>query len=128
MAQGISLKLPIQYTKEDGPYALTKTIPETVQQNLKNLILTVKGERIMNPDFGVGIHQLLFENYDGSLEEIIQGEIVRQAQKHMPFVTIEEVNFLNTDLEPNKLYVSVNYSIDVLGFEGVLALEVEQGF
>ncbi|MAG77126.1 MAG: hypothetical protein CL811_10240 [Colwelliaceae bacterium] len=127
MAQGISLKLPIQYTKEDGPYALTKTLPETVKQNLKNLVLTVKGERIMDPDFGVGLHQLLFENYDGSLEDIVQGEISKQVQQHMPFITIEEVNFLNIDQEPNKLYVSINYSIDALSLEDVLELGVEQG-
>ena len=51
---GISPKLPISKNKEDG-YTLTKTYLESTQQNLKNLLLTVPGERMMDPDFGVGM-------------------------------------------------------------------------
>ena len=51
-------------TDEDGYYALTKTHHEVIRQNLKNLILTVPGERIMIPDFGVGLKKLLFEQRD----------------------------------------------------------------
>ena len=35
--QGISLKLPLAYDSEDGPYRLTKTLGENVQQNFKKL-------------------------------------------------------------------------------------------
>jgi phage baseplate assembly protein W len=59
---GISPKLPISKNKEDG-YTLTKTYLESTQQNLKNLLLTVPGERMMDPDFGVGMNRFLFENH-----------------------------------------------------------------
>ena len=36
MATGISVKLPLVYSSEDGPYQLTKTLPETIKQNFKN--------------------------------------------------------------------------------------------
>ena len=38
MATGISAKLPLAYTKADGPYLLTKDLQENARQNLKNLI------------------------------------------------------------------------------------------
>ena len=59
--QGISVKLPLSYDSEDGPYRLTKNLKENVQQNFKNLMLTNPGERVMLPNFGAGIRQLLLE-------------------------------------------------------------------
>ena len=58
---GVSPKLPLQANDVDGHYALNKTFKEATKQNLKNLVLTVPGEKIMNPNFGAGIHQMLFE-------------------------------------------------------------------
>ena len=51
MAVGISAKLPLAYTKADGPYLLTKDLTENTKQNLKILIFTNPGERVMNVDF-----------------------------------------------------------------------------
>ena len=60
--QGYSPKLPLVFDKtEDGPYGLNKTILETIKQNLKMLLLTNPGERIMNSDFGVGVRVFLFQ-------------------------------------------------------------------
>ena len=59
--QGISPRLPLIYDKTDGPYQLNKTLKETFQQNLRMLILTMPGERIMEPNFGVGMQGFLFE-------------------------------------------------------------------
>jgi phage baseplate assembly protein W len=56
---GISPKLPLANNKVDGAYELNKTIKQSVNQNLKNLILTNPGERIMDPLFGVGLSQIL---------------------------------------------------------------------
>ena len=53
MATGISVKLPLRVTAEDGPYALNKDLVETTKQNFKNLVLTNPGERIMDINFGV---------------------------------------------------------------------------
>ena len=67
MAAGISVKLPLRVTAEDGPYALTKDLVSTTKQNFKNLVLTSPGERVMDINFGVGIYGLLFENYNSDI-------------------------------------------------------------
>ena len=41
MAIGISVKLPLKVTKEDGPYALTKDLASTVKQNFKNFVFNL---------------------------------------------------------------------------------------
>jgi len=124
MASGISVKLPLVYSKIDGPFALTKTFQETIKQNFKNMVLTVKGERIMDPDFGVGLHQLLFENIDSAFIEVIEERIITQTEIYMPFVKIEDVNIQTPEEEPNKLYVGINYYIIPLNADDTLTLNI----
>ncbi len=59
--QGISPKIPLVYDSTDGPYQLNKNLKDTFKQNLKMLVLTSPGERIMAPEFGVGLYRFLFE-------------------------------------------------------------------
>jgi phage baseplate assembly protein W len=65
-----------------------------VNQNLKMLILTNPGERVMEPEFGVGIKQFLFESFSSDVYARIDNKIREQVQEYMPIVTVEEVNFL----------------------------------
>ena len=113
--QGISVKLPLSYDSEDGPYRLTKNLKENVQQNFKNLMLTNPGERVMLPNFGAGIRQLLFEPISEDLFSKVRSRIFNQVRTYMPFVNIEDV-FINTmserqDFGPNEVQISIVYNI-----------------
>ena len=85
MAVGISAKLPLAYTKADGPYLLTKDLTENTKQKLKTLIFTNPGERVMNVDFGVGFSALLFENATDSVLEDLRERLFTQVDKYLPF-------------------------------------------
>ena len=61
MGVGYSPKLPLQYDSIDGYYKLNKTLHEVMKQNIKMVVLTSPGERMMQPDFGVGLRNYLFE-------------------------------------------------------------------
>lgn len=114
MAQGISVSLPLIYDKQDGPFKLNKTIQESVKQNFKNLILTNKGERIMDPLFGVGIYSYLFENYSQATQSIINAEVVSQVNKYLPFITIQQLLLNETSTNLNQFYIYIKYSINSL--------------
>ena len=116
MASGISPKLPLQLDVNDG-YALNKTYAEVAGQNLKMLILTAPGERIMDPDFGVGIRNYLFEmNIELTYEEI-NARISRQVNKYMPFLDVRSVILGPNDMQdanPNLMKLQVEYYIKPL--------------
>ena len=57
---GFAPKLPLARDTGDG-FALIKNFENMIKQNLKMLVLTSPGERIMIPDFGVGLRRYLFE-------------------------------------------------------------------
>lgn len=121
MASGISVKLPLQYSPEDGPYQLTKTLAETAKQNFKNLILTVPGERVMDPDFGVGLHQLLFENATSEVIEELNMRIETQVSKYLPFISLINVD---VDFFENLMNIKIEYFIRPLGIGDNLSLEI----
>ena len=47
---------------EDG-FQLVKSLKQNIKQNLKMLLLTIPGERVMEPNFGVGLKTYLFSNF-----------------------------------------------------------------
>tara|TARA_R110000824_G_scaffold149430_1_gene319749 strand:- start:1766 stop:2167 length:402 start_codon:yes stop_codon:yes gene_type:complete len=118
---GKSPKLPLGTNSQDG-YALNKTFRQVARQNLKMMVLTSPGERIMIPDFGVGIRQYLFENATDEAFFTLKNRIFEQARKYVPYITINSVRFRQEDpstigvsLEPsstsNYLSVIIDYSI-----------------
>jgi len=57
MPSGLSPKLPLTVSEVFGPYNLNTNFEDLAKQNLKMLILTIPGERIMDPNFGVGLRR-----------------------------------------------------------------------
>ena len=87
----------------------TKTIKEQVKANLINLLLTQQGERVNEPNFGVGLKYYLFEqNIDiDSLNTVIN----EQINFYIPEISLidSEVNFLDDE---HLLFIKIIYSIN----------------
>ncbi len=115
--KGYAPKLPLTLDPTDG-YRLTKTTRENAQQNLKMLVLTSPGERIWEPDFGVGLFNYLFELDTQFLQDDIRERIRSQVRRYLPFITILGISFgeevFNTT-DRNTLAVIINYSVPVIG-------------
>ena len=125
MAFGYSAVLPLQRDDEDGFYVLTKTIAQNIKQNFKNLILTVPGERVMLPNFGVGLRRFLFENNSFEMQGEISTKIDNQVDTYMPFVTVNQVQFFEEQDDMhvdfgNLLSIRIFYS--VRGLSGMLTV------
>jgi phage baseplate assembly protein W len=52
--------LPLTLDGQDG-FVNIKDFGHLIKQNLKMLVLTNPGERIMMPNFGIGLKKILFE-------------------------------------------------------------------
>ena len=69
----IGISLPIQIT--NTAFEQTFQTSEQVKSNIKNLLLTKKGERILQPEFGSGLQSLLFEPNVDDFESRIEDTI-----------------------------------------------------
>ena len=112
---GISPKLPLETNGTDGHFGLTKTVQEAAKQNLKNLILTSPGERVMDPSFGVGIREMLFEQNDQFARRKIFSRITDQVSFYLPYIEIINILFndaaSDVSLDPNSLAIRLEYRI-----------------
>lgn len=93
-AYGITL--PIQ-RGNTGYFAQSFSSYEQAKANLKNLLMTKKGERIMQPNFGTGLHSLLFEPMDSDFETKLEQTITRNVNYWLPYINIEEIDIEMTD-------------------------------
>ncbi len=110
-------RLPLDYNQSFGPYTSLDNLTDLARQNLKMLILTNPGERIMIPSFGVGIRKFLFENRGAATSAGIKAAIQSQVSAYLPYITINEilisdlVSDIPNDYYENALQVSIRYSI-----------------
>mgnify|MGYP001293518557 FL=1 len=87
----VGITLPIQ-RGNDGYFAQSFRTFDQVRSNLKNLLLTKKGERILQPEFGSGLHDLLFQPATEKFEEDLETTINEAVAKWLPYVIVEDIN------------------------------------
>lgn len=106
----ISVRLPVTLDDTDG-FGMITSVRDMIKQNLMMLILTNPGERVMTPEYGVGITQYLFQNFSENVYADIDKKIRQQVAEYMPIVTVQEVNFYSLEPDSNKISFRLVYSI-----------------
>tara|TARA_R110000824_G_scaffold67493_4_gene174825 strand:- start:491 stop:859 length:369 start_codon:yes stop_codon:yes gene_type:complete len=116
-------KLPLTLDSGDG-YTSIKSLKALVKQNFKMLILTNPGERVMDPEFGVGIKQFLFENYQSDVYARIDNTIREQSSTYLPIVQIVSIEFGTGGIEDNSLGIRIEYSIPDIASRDLLEFTI----
>jgi phage baseplate assembly protein W len=120
---GISVKIPLRQSSTDG-FGTTKTIEEVIRQNLKTLLLTRKGERVMDPGFGAGISGYLFENFTAGTYAEIEQAILEQTSIYMPQISIKNIVFDTSLQDRGVLSMRIEFRIAALGVTDILDLPI----
>jgi phage baseplate assembly protein W len=112
MAQAIGITLPIQIGNMGYFQQAFDTLTQ-VKSNFINLILTRKGERVHQPEFGCGIHDYLFEQLTPENIEGARLSVVNAVERWMPFLELVqfELNASPNDLDNNRLRLYVGYRL-----------------
>jgi phage baseplate assembly protein W len=98
----------------NGIFATNFTTLTQAKDNLKNLILTRKGERLMNPEFGCDIWKVLFEPLDGVLiETSIENSIVDAVSIWLPYLNIDTIvfDYDENDIDNHKIALDIKFSL-----------------
>ena len=82
----------------------------SIKQAVKNLILTVPGEKPFQPLVGSRVTSLLFEPLDGFTADAIQDEIINTINQYEPRVKLTDV-VVTPIYEGNKLNVVIEYQV-----------------
>ena len=117
---GVGISVPF-----DGATGIntTYTTTDTIKSNLINFLLTGKRERVMNPNFGSGLREILFEQLTGDTTAIINDLIKGGIEEFFPQVVIEDLN-ITLDEFNQTIDIYLKYTIINTNIEDALQLNL----
>ena len=101
-------------SNKGGIFSVNYTTLTQARENLKNLILTKKGERLLNPTFGCDIWKVLFEQMDGNLiENQLETSILDAVSIWLPYLSIDEIifDYDDNDIDNNRIGLDIKFSL-----------------
>ena len=110
----VGIDLPIRRGDEkDGWMASTSTTIDAVKNNIRNLLNTNLGERLMQPQFGTDLRRIIFEPIDEQVTLKIQDKILDALEIWLPFVQVSNIEIVNQskDTDNNSVLVNIEFSI-----------------
>jgi phage baseplate assembly protein W len=101
-------------SNSNGIFAVNYTTLSQAKNNLINLILTRKGERVMQPEFGCDIWKLIFEQIDKDIiDSKIEKSINDAVSEWMPNINIDEIifDYESEDIDRNTISLEMTFSL-----------------
>lgn len=118
----VGIKLP--FSKNSGLFSLSYSTEEQAISNLKNLLLTRKGERVFQPTFGSQIYALLFEPISLDLKQKMEDGILVDVNFWLPYIIIDEV-VVTPDEDRNHVGITLNFRVTEQGANQQIILFVD---
>lgn len=112
----IAIGISLPFNGPAGPFNKTYTTKDQIKSNLINLILTNKGERIMNPEFGCDLKRVLFEGIDENITELVQNIIAEGIGIFIPEVELDNILVITADTsskEANTISINIKYRLRI---------------
>ena len=108
---GVSIN---EVSTSNGAFAVNFTTINQAKSNLQNLILTKKGERLMQPEFGCDIWKIIFEPIvEGDIESKIENSILDAVNTWLPYLNIDTIlfDYDENDIDTNKIQLEIQFSL-----------------
>lgn len=108
---GVSIN---ETSDSNGAFAVNFTSINQAKSNLQNLILTRKGERLMQPEFGCDIWKIIFEPIiEGDIESKIENSILDAVNAWLPYLNIDTIlfDYDDNDIDTNKIQLEIQFSL-----------------
>ena len=101
----------IRSSGQEGWFSSTSTTIKAVKTNIKMLLSTERGERLMQPSLGLSLKRFLFEQLTSETFNLIQNEIVDTFNFWLPFVEIKDIEVANKGIDNNNIIIDLTFNI-----------------
>jgi phage baseplate assembly protein W len=121
--QDLKLDLEFSYT-QNAEFAKTDEINDlkvdydlnAIKNSIRNLFLTNRGEKLLNPYFGIGLGNFVFEQVDETTGRLIGDSILQNIEIFEPRVKVKQINVIANE-EDNSYSIELNLIIPQLKVE-----------
>jgi hypothetical protein len=114
LQKNIAIGVSLPFDGPSGPFNKTYSTADQIKSNLINLLLTNKGERLFNPEFGADLKTVLFEGITEDTTALIQDLVTTNVTFFVPEVQVNEV-LVTPDQDTNTISVTVKYQLIISG-------------
>ncbi|ELZ32514.1 GPW/gp25 family protein [Halogeometricum pallidum JCM 14848] len=98
--------------RTDSRSTIVAAADETdIEQSIRIILGTAKGERVMRPDFGCDIHDYAFAVVDTTTRTLISSSVEEALARWEPRIDVERVDTSTADLDAGRLLVEIAYRI-----------------
>ena len=122
LQKNIAIGISLPFNGPKGPFNSTYSTKDQVKSNLINLLLTNKGERVFNPEFGADLKKVLFEGITDDLTSTIEDLIITNINIFIPAIAATKVDVLS-DKDNNKISITVTYQLILSGTPDQVTIE-----
>ena len=108
---GVGWRFPVMKLEPDmSRFALAK-YEESIQQAIRIILSTSKGERVMRPDFGCGIHELVFAPNSASTRGLAEHHVREALLNWEPRIKVLEVEASPAGPQEEAIILTVSYRV-----------------
>lgn len=107
----INIEFPFKDSNNGFFLQLTKTDSKAIKSDLMHLILTRKGERFYNPDFGTDLLRFIFEPNDSLTYSAIKLDIQTTVKKYIENLEVNDVIVEYDEENEHRVSIRIDYTI-----------------
>jgi phage baseplate assembly protein W len=96
---------------DDGGQVRLADGEEGIRQSIWMILGTSPGERVMRPDFGCGIHDLVFGANNAATATAVAGAVRDALATWEPRIDVLDVYAVPDPSQPNLLLIEINYQV-----------------
>ena len=110
---GVGWNFPLEIEQLDGTRRSVRLAEyeESIRQSIRIILETARGERVMRPDFGCGIHERVFALNDSATRGIIADEVREALLNWEPRIDVLEVDARAEGSEGQVLLINIEYKV-----------------
>ena len=120
----VAIGVQLPFGKNGGLFSLSYTTEQQSISNLKNLLLTRKGERPFQPEFGSDVYSLLFENIGPSLSDNLSQSLTDDINFWLPYIIIDNIN-IDAQLDNNYVRIELSFRVTEQGANQQIILFID---
>ncbi len=106
---GAGLAFPLR-VDEQGHLAMN-SLEDHVRQSIGLILGTGRGERVMRPDFGAGLHELVFAPMNAATTAMVEHEVRSGLVRFEPRIDVTGVRVEVDTAEPGLLRIHLGYRV-----------------
>jgi len=95
----------------DGGRIVEASQDDKIRQAIEVILRTAPGERVTRPDFGCGIHDLVFENFSNDVLGRVISAVSEALATWEPRIDVLDVDAQQDADQPNRLLIEIDYQV-----------------